>query len=717
MNRNTGKGMYLLLAIVLTVGLALVAAPLPVGADGITHPLATPFEGKVAPSGGAQKASMSVSGLTSIGDVVDMNTVLARGANYLKHAQADVTEDNAGNGNPDTDPNDGGWDWVLTSPVFTHSATASPVNLYGVAAMGLYYAYLKTPDAGYMTAMQDAATHIIGDPTIRSASDLIFLMRFQDLPGVMADIYKAAAKSKFDARIAAYGTATAFAQYIRDNRAVTQGYKNGIVPWSIGGWAVAAQMLEDRYPADVYDYAQAADDIAEVLWQDSFNNNPGYFVPGTNNGWDPTNTAYWWYSLGITGLLDAFEAANVHTAEIPGLVTILLHCQYAGGAFSGSYGANTGDEDWQSTAYAVMSLARVNRSTYQTQIKDAAYWLGATQDVASGGWVYSSDGTHYPEVGGENTSALYFALADLAPVTTNPLFCVGEKATVSIALNNVSNLYGYQFKVNYSNPALVSAVGAFDNSFFDKNGNGAVPPLWNGACAAGVCPFAKSEQGDPAVSGSGTVATVEFTGIQAGALDVTITEDILSDRDGMPISHVVGGPVHLMVCGFASASGTVSLQGRATPGGVFLPPDPLGGSVTLTTLTPGFGPYSSVINPGTGAWAIPAIKVMPGGTLYTLDATYSLYLGSQKTHTFMPGEVYAPPLNANTRLSGGNADNLANVTIADLGCIAGVFGLPPGLCGLTGSSDINWDGVTNILDLALAGGNFMLPTPQVWPLP
>ena len=98
---------------------------------------------------------------------------------------------------------------------------------------------------------------------------------------------------------------------------------------------------------------------------------------------------------------------------------------------------------------------------------------------------------------------------EVKPSTSTPLFCVGENATVSIALNNVSNLYGYQLKVNYSNPALVSAVGAFDNSFFDTDNDGAVPPLWNGACAAGVCPFAKSEQGDPAVSGSGTVATVD----------------------------------------------------------------------------------------------------------------------------------------------------------------------------------------------------------------
>ena len=376
------------------------------------HPVAIPFDGT-----GAELASMAgesmaatAAATVAVAGSVDIHAAMVAGADYLQHAQADVTEDNAGNGDPDlpNDPDDGGWDWRLTSPAFTHSTAASPPNIYGATAMGLYYAYLETSDAGHMTAMLDAADVMAGDANIRSASDLVFLMRFQDLPGVAANTYQDAAKAKFDGRIATYGTATALAQYIRDARH-GQGYDNGIIPWDIGTWAVAAQMLEDRYPSDPYDYATAADDIAEVIWQDSFNSTPGYFDPTTNNGWDPTyaNTDYYWYTLGITGLIDAFEAANVHTSEISGLVTTLLECQYDGGAFSYSYGANTDDEDWQSTAYAVMSLARVDQATYQSEINLAGYWLAATQD-SSGGWVYSS-GNHYPEIGGENTAALSFA--------------------------------------------------------------------------------------------------------------------------------------------------------------------------------------------------------------------------------------------------------------------------------------------------------------------
>jgi hypothetical protein len=170
-------------------------------------------------------------------------------------------------------------------------------------------------------------------------------------------------------------------------------------------------MLADRYPSDPYNYAQAADDIATVIYYDSFLQAPGYFDVTTNknSGWDPdyANYDYYWYTLGITGIIDAFVAADFHTELVPGLVTILLECQYAGGGgFSFCYGANDDDEDWQSAAYAVMSLAGVDQSAHQASINSACYWLAATQD-ASGGWVYSN-GNHYPEIAGECTGALYF---------------------------------------------------------------------------------------------------------------------------------------------------------------------------------------------------------------------------------------------------------------------------------------------------------------------
>ncbi len=289
--------------------------------------------------------------------------------------------------------------------------------------------------------------------------------------------------------------------------------------------------------------------------------------------------------------------------------------------------------------------------------------------------------------------------ANLATSTTTPLFCTGETSKVKINLGNVANLYGYQFEVNYDASPGVSASGAFVNSFFETTG--ASTP-WNATCAAGKCKFSVSHV-DPQtpVSGSGTVAEITFTGLTPGEFNLTISNGILSDRDANVIGHTAAAPLHLSVCGYASASGVVSLQGRATPINT--------GKVTLTGA---FGPYETTFNATTGAWSISNIKVIPGGTAYTFAATHGLYLGAQKTHTLVPTEAFAA---GSVKLKGGDADNSTLIDVADLACIAGAFGVAPVVCGADGSSDINADGTTNILDLVLPGGNYLLASPQVWP--
>ncbi len=351
--------------------------------------------------------------LSSPGDLVDFDAVQVAGANYVRKMQADISEDNAGNGTMDDpdDPDDGGWDWVTST--FSHGTSNSPTNIYGATVLGVYYTYLETGDAALFTVMQDAADHIVSTgPSInRSATDMLFLMHFNNLYSTEVSsttVYSDAAKSKYDQRLADNGgTATSFVEYIRDVRGVTQNYKNGIIAWDIGFYSVVAQMLFDVYGGT---YDVDADDIAEVLWQDSYNNNPGYFDVVADAGWDPTYTDnnFWWYTLGITGLIDAFNASGNHADEIPGLVARLQASQYPSGAISYCYGANLDDEDWQSTAYSMMSLGVLDQATHQAEINSMGDWVVGTQDV-SGGWVYTS-GDHYPQTGGQLTAGLYYTL-------------------------------------------------------------------------------------------------------------------------------------------------------------------------------------------------------------------------------------------------------------------------------------------------------------------
>ena len=292
----------------------------------------------------------------------------------------------------------------------------------------------------------------------------------------------------------------------------------------------------------------------------------------------------------------------------------------------------------------------------------------------------------------------------IEPTTATPLFCTDETTTVQIDLNNVTDLYGYQFEVSYDH-TLASADGAFVNSFFPTDPPALTP--WDATCVAGTCQFSVSRfVPEVGVTGSGPVATIEFTGLNAGIFDVTINNVILTDIDANPVPGVVvGGPLELTVCGFAKVQGTVSLQGRAAPPAGTTPPT--AGLVELADA--GFGPYSGAFD-DTGAYSIDNIKVMPGGTDYTIDATHPLYLDNQIVQTLNPGDDIT--LN-NTRLWGGDADNNGTIELSDLGCIGGAFGGAPTVCG-TGSSDITADGAVNILDLVLPAGNFGKTGAQPW---
>jgi hypothetical protein len=331
---------------------------------------------------------------------------------------------------------------------------------------------------------------------------------------------------------------------------------------------------------------------------------------------------------------------------------------------------------------------------------DAVFWNTITAGWYSDGGL-GGTGTFRRDTGWTPyTPAIRFdvnSTPSIVPATDTPTFCTGETSKVKVNLNNIANLYGYQFVVNYD-ATKVSASGAFNNSFFDTTGNYAP---WNATCSAGTCKFSVSKLAPQTPSnGSGTVAEVTFTGLSAGEFDVTVSNYILSDRDANALGHAVSGPLHLTVCGYATASGVVSLQGRATPINA--------GTVTLTNGT--FGPYSTNFDPSTGAWSISNIKVLPGGTSYTFDAAHGLYLGNRMTQVLTTGGYVAP----STKLKGGDADNSGLIDVSDITCISGSFGGVPVTCGTTGSSDINADGVINILDLVLPGGNYGLSAPQGW---
>ncbi|MGB8644401.1 MAG: cohesin domain-containing protein [Anaerolineae bacterium] len=325
---------------------------------------------------------------------------------------------------------------------------------------------------------------------------------------------------------------------------------------------------------------------------------------------------------------------------------------------------------------------------------DSLDYVGAVLDGSTWKVFYSADGYKIGMATLQNS-------AQLAITPLSRTINTGQQTTVTIDLTDITNLYGYQFEVTYDQTKL-SATGAFVNTFFDTTTNAF--PVWSGDCTStpGVCKFSVSRQGGSAVSGSGTLAQITFTGTAAGLVPIGITNDILADKDAGVLAHTtVGG--YVQVNATATVSGVVSLQGRSIP--------LTAGSVTLYDESGYVGPTTTNFDPTTGAWSA-TVPVQGGGTTYDIVASHSLYLSNIKSGVAVTAGGNYP--QASTKLLGGDATNDGTVEIGDLSCIGGRFGLTPTTCGTNGSNDINGDGTVNILDLVLAGGNYNLSSTQPW---
>ncbi len=503
----------------------------------------------------------------AFGDPTDLKAAAIAAADYIRYMQADVTEDNAGNGDPDTDPQDAGWDWSTT--VFTHSANASPGNLTGVIANAVLDVYLTTGDAALRTTLDDVAAYTLAnDETaaypvgLHYAGDIMFMLRYAQLPDITDPTpYYTKALAIWNWRLNNTGTGTAasVAEAIRDSRH-SQGYDNGIIPWDVAGYVQAVMMLDGALPGN--GYATQAADMAEVLWQDSFNDTPGYFQPdGVNKGFDPNwdTKIYWWYSLGVSGLIQAFSTSNVHTDELTLLQTLLLDCQYADGGFSDQYGNDPAYNfrDWQASAYSVRALAQFLPSTTVTW--DAAYrggvWLASTQD-ASGGFVYSS-GSHYPEIGAECAMALnaaYEASAitlSVVPSGPDPITC-GLTKTVTFHYDRsdaTPGLRGYEITFGLTDPNTAVTFGLTDIA--DAGALAGVGSTYFSPVDNGDGTFTVSDAILGATAGlltDGDLFTVTFHTATDGPVDVNILSYKLRDPDNVFMFADLAGTSFVVDC-------------------------------------------------------------------------------------------------------------------------------------------------------------------------
>ena len=204
---------------------------------------------------------------------------------------------------------------------------------------------------------------------------------------------------------------------------------------------------------------------------------------------------------------------------------------------------------------------------------------------------------------------------------------------------------------------------------------------------------------EPGVSGDGNLLNLTFSGLSAGLTFIRITKAELADEDN---DLILPSLQHGTLRAFYEIplSGTVALQGQTAGDGV---------TVSLDTGTVfQMGPYSAVSQDLIGANVDFGTVV---GDTYGITAAFPRYIAltqdSGRTVTISPDKTALNPL----RLLSGNAiwsDNVINAL--DLSLVRADYLKTTNDLGEGESldADVNYDGVVDLKDLALVGGNYGL---------
>lgn len=269
----------------------------------------------------------------------------------------------------ETQNNDGGWEWDNPD---TNPATGipSPKNTVGVTAQGVLDAYRVNEKEAYLDTAKDAFGYMedlsSGDWRIRGP-DLTFLVELSEETGNLA--YADFAKTRWGAAKTEFadGTATGFAQYIRDTRKPNY---PALISWDIDLYLQGALALNRHFPGQ--GFGTEAQEMAEVIYD-------SLYVDGDFDFSDTNQDEYW---AAFDGAIRAFATTGLHTAERNSLITDLLSSQESDGHFVG-----VGDgSDVQTTAYAIMSLLKANR---RAPTDGAVDYLTGSQ-LSNGGWEYGA---------------------------------------------------------------------------------------------------------------------------------------------------------------------------------------------------------------------------------------------------------------------------------------------------------------------------------------
>ena len=320
---------------------------------------------------------------------------------------------------------------------------------------------------------------------------------------------------------------------------------------------------------------------------------------------------------------------------------------------------------------------------------------------------------------------------DVDPTTIGDQYVrgVNESTSFNVDLNvDGENLYGVSFRFTY------------DPNYLTFNGSPTFVGPWAGKCAVvgspptGTFAYTCNLTGGPAWNG-GTLATFNFTAngpTLTGNGPWTTTYDIshleahtnagaqggvkvfvnnagfnapsTGDRD---ITDSNDGQIN--ITGIAKFTGFVDLQGRPNDSGAVV-------SVYNQSATSGATLLANGTSVSSGKYTTNYVgpNLLTVGTTYYFQVDRALYLPTTVKYPSLAANwaqsklMTVRPLTslATFVLLGGDGTNDDTIDINDGTCIGNAYGNPPAVCNVTGSSDVNGDGTTSILDLVLFGGNY-----------
>ncbi|HOU24761.1 MAG TPA: right-handed parallel beta-helix repeat-containing protein, partial [Anaerolineae bacterium] len=326
-------------------------------------------------------------------------------------------------------------------------------------------------------------------------------------------------------------------------------------------------------------------------------------------------------------------------------------------------------------------------------------------DVTYNEWgdVAGPDGTNGDGVGPNVTyNPWVFGKLYVSPATQS--VAETEQATVYIKMD-VHHLYGLQFDIEFDETVLQlaenPAIGAFMTAGFGRtcvvtdkdtaNGSGRISFYCNRA--------------DP---------DAEYDAVADNILTLVFdTPDITGNEVATPITVVdssvkmgAKGGIHIFVDsavdgevkiqGPTALSGIVDLQGRDNDSGAVVTAGP------GTLYGNSYGPVT------TNSWGNYALSSMVYDT-YQVRIEMARYLDAYATYEVKGGTLVLKKV----KLLGGDAVEDDTIDVLDASFIGARFGTVP-LEDLDKQADINADGVVDILDLVLMGGNYGKSSPVPW---